>query len=267
MNLSDATPIEAARLPVVSLRDRVNKFRQSFKFKWVPFRGYYRYRSYKYMRRVDLEMGLLRFLMNPEKISLDVGANLGLFTYFLARYSKHVHAFEPNPLAFDVLRCVADNNVTLYPQAVTDRATEVEFFVPRNRKGWSSNGGSLNRPREGHYALVRTRGCRIDDLNLAPIGFIKIDVEGHEASVLRGAVATLRRDRPTLFVEIEWAHVGDDLRQVFDLASTMGYDGFFLEDNVLTNIRHFSAEEHQIVPRSNPASRKRYVKNFIFIPR
>jgi FkbM family methyltransferase len=219
------------------------------------------------MRHIDPEMGLLRFLVNPGKISLDVGANLGLFTYFLARYSKHVHAFEPNPLAFDILKCVVDRNVTLYRQAVSDRAIEVELFVPRNRKGWSNNGASLHQPSEGQYGLVRTSGCRIDDLNLPTIGFIKIDVEGHELSVLRGAVGTLRRDRPTLFVESEWAHIGDDVREVFKILGSIDYDGFFLDGNVLTNINHFSAEEHQILPRGNSASRKWYVKNFIFIPR
>ncbi len=267
MTLSDAEPIHGAGLPVVSLRDRVNAFRQSLKFKWVPFRGYYRYRSYKYMKHIDPEMALLQFLINPAKISLDVGANLGLFTYFLARYSKHVHAFEPNPLAFNILKHVADRNVTTYRRAVTDRATEVELFVPRNRKGWSSNGGSLNQPAAGQYGLVRTPGCRIDDLHLGPIGFIKIDVEGHELSVVRGAAETLHRDRPTLFVESEWAHVGDAIHKVFDTLITMDYDGLFLGSNGLTNINHFSAEEHQIAPRSNPASRARYVKNFIFIPR
>jgi FkbM family methyltransferase len=219
------------------------------------------------MKHIDPEMALLPFLISPAKISLDVGANLGLFTYFLARYSKHVHAFEPNPLAFDILRSVADCNVTLYRQAVTDRSTEVEFFVPRNRKGWSNNGGTLNQPADGQYGRVRIPGCRIDDLDLSTIGFIKIDVEGHELSVLRGAVETLRRDRPTLFVEIEWAHVGDDMRKVFDILAIVDYDGFFLDGNVLTNINHFSAEAHQIVPRSTPASPTRYIKNFIFIPR
>jgi Methyltransferase FkbM domain len=68
----------------------------------------------------------------------------------------------------------------------------------------------------------------MDDLGLSTIGFVKIDIEGHELNVLRGAVETLRRDRPTLFVESEWAHVGNDLRDVFDIANNLNYDGFFL---------------------------------------
>ena len=41
------------RLPALSLRDRVNIVRQNAKFKWVPFRGYYRYRARKYLHRID----------------------------------------------------------------------------------------------------------------------------------------------------------------------------------------------------------------------
>ena len=85
-------------LPKEDIRDFINEIRLDFKFRYVPFRGYYRLRSYKYMHRIDPEMGLLKFIVDPRRISLDVGANLGLFTYFLARYSTHVYAFEPNPL-------------------------------------------------------------------------------------------------------------------------------------------------------------------------
>lgn len=254
-------------LPALSWRDRINTFRQNAKFKWVPFRAYYRYRSYKYMRKIDPEMGLLRFLMNREKISLDIGANLGLFTHLLSRYSKHVHAFEPNPLAFGILNSAKDANVTLYREALTDRTQQVDLVVPRGRKGWSSNGASLRSMNVDNFRLVPTPGRRLDDLSLPPIGFIKIDVEGHELSVLQGGVETLRRDRPCLFIENEQLYTGDDVNEVFRLLAGLDYDGFFLEEGVLTNISRFSAAEHQISRRGANASGKRYVKNFVFIPR
>lgn len=255
------------RLPALSLRDRINVARQNAKFKWVPFRGYYRYRAHKYLRRIDSEMGLLRFLMSPAVVSLDVGANVGLFTYYLARYSRHVHAFEPNPLACDVLQSVADRNVTVHRTALTDRAGEVELYVPRNRKGWSSNGGSLQQMRWGDFGRVRVPGRRIDDLGLSDIGFIKIDVEGHELAVLRGAQETLRRDRPNLFVENEHSHAGGDAAAVFDLLKELDYEGFFLDGGVLTSLTRFSPEEHQLSRRNTPGTRQSYVKNFIFLPR
>ena len=254
-------------LPKQNLRDHLKQFERNLKFKYVPFRAYYRYRSYRYMKYIDPEMGLLPFLVDRSRLSLDVGANVGLFTYYLARYSPHVHAFEPNPLPFDVLKSVADSNVTLHHMALTDHSGDVELVVPRGRKGWTNNGASLEHEHKGEFALVKVPGRRIDDLGLTGIGFIKIDVEGHEHAVLKGALDVLRRDRPNLFIENEYAHAGTAAQGVFDLLRGLDYDGFFLEDGVLRNLSKFSFEEYQIAPRANPGKGKRYVKNFVFLPK
>jgi len=63
--------ISSMRLPQDTLRDHINQFVLDLKFKWIPFRGYYRFRSYKYMKWIDLEMGLLRFVVDPKRISLE----------------------------------------------------------------------------------------------------------------------------------------------------------------------------------------------------
>jgi len=253
-------------LPRENFRDLLNDVRLDIKFRYVPFRGYYRLRSYKYMYRIDPEMGLLKFIVDPRRISLDVGANLGLFTYFLARYSPQVYAFEPNPLPLRILRRVADRNVTVVEMAISDRTGETELVVPRGRKGWSSNGARIDQPPGGDGARVRVPCSRIDDLGYRDIGFIKIDVEGHEKSVLLGARETLARDRPNLFLECEYAHVGADIHDVFDLMTALDYDGFALIDGVLSNISRLSVEEHQVKPRGG-GNADRYVKNFIFLPK
>ena len=151
-------------LPRENLRDLINDFRLDVKFRYVPFRGYYRHRSYKYMRRIDPEMGLLKFIVNPKRICLDVGANLGLFTYFLSRYSPHVYAFEPNPIPLRILRYVADKNVTVLQMALSNKTGEAELVVPKGRKGWSSNGASIEYD-EGEGHVVKVPGSRIDDLD------------------------------------------------------------------------------------------------------
>ena len=66
------------------------------------------------------EMGLLKFIVDPSRNSVDIGASLGLFTYFLARYSVHVYAFEPNPLPLRYLRTLVDDNVTVVHGALSD---------------------------------------------------------------------------------------------------------------------------------------------------
>ena len=255
------------QLPRETLRDVINDIRLDFKFRYVPFRGYYRYRSHKYMTQIDPEMGILKFIIDPASISLDVGANLGLFTYFLARYCPHVHAFEPNPIPFRILKSVADKNVTLYQMALTDHTDEVNLVVPKGRKGWSSNGAGLDRGFGSgmEIGMVTVPGSRIDDLGLAGIGFIKIDVEGHEKNVLAGATKTLKRDRPNLFIENEFAHAGDKAAEVFSLLKGLDYRGFFLENGVMKSLSRFSVEQHQIRPREGGGGP--YVKNFVFLPK
>lgn len=256
-----------ARLPNENLRDWANALARQMKFRWVPFRGYYRLRAHKYMRRIDPEMGLLKFLVDATVPSIDVGANLGIFTYFLSRYAPIVYAFEPNPIPFAVLDRLKDRNVVLRQMALTDRSGDVELVVPKGRKGWTNNGAGLDARRDGNHAVLKVPGSRLDDLGLPRVGFIKIDVEGHELAVLRGAAETLARHRPNLFIENEYAHAGEASGQVFALLRDLDYDGFFLADGVLKNLSQFDFEKYQLKPRRDPRSRHRYVKNFIFLPR
>lgn len=251
--------VKAPALPRETWRDYVNDIRQDFKFRWMPFRAYYRFRAYKYMWRRDPEMGLLKFLIDPARISLDVGANLGLFTYFMARFSPRVIAFEPNPNPLRVLRSVVDRNVEIVPAAVGNQDGPVTLNVPRNRKGWSSNGAGLGKAGATSFP-VEVTGIKLDSLKLPPVGFIKIDVEGHELAVLEGARDLIRRDHPAIFLETEYLHAGDKIFDVFRFCKEMGYRGMFLSANGLTDISLFDVETHQ--KQRGPG----YVKNFIFIP-
>jgi FkbM family methyltransferase len=251
-------------LPSETPRERRVALWQDLKFRYVPFRGYYRFRAYKYLLWKSPEMGLLRSLNDPAKDSLDIGANLGLFTYFLARYSRHVYAFEPNPFPLRTLRAVADKNVTVLPMAVSDRSGEADLVVPRSSKGWSSNGASLAHKAHRRSAKVKVPCTTIDDLDYRGVGFIKIDIEGHEKAALMGARETLARERPKLFIENETAHAGEGAGEVFTLLDGLGYEGFAYIDGMLRPIADFSFETHQ---DSRARKDRNYIKNFIFLPR
>lgn len=252
-------------LPKENFRDWLNEFRQDVKYRYVPFRGYYKLRAYKYMLWKSPEMGLLRYLTDPRKDSLDVGANLGLFTYFLARYTRHVYAFEPNPNPLRSLKAVVDRNVTVLPMAISDRSGEADLVIPKNRKGWTSNGAALDKQTTGRAMRLTVPCTTIDDLDYRDIGFIKIDIEGHEKAALMGAQQTLARERPNLFIENELAHAGAQAHEVFALLEDLNYEGFALIDGVLTRLRHFSFEKHQLERRAS-GNERGYVKNFVFIP-
>lgn len=256
----------ARALPRTGLRDWINDFRQDVKFRYVPFRGYYKLRAYKYMRGGIPDLGLLRFLIDRRKDSIDVGANLGLYTYFMARYSKHVYAFEPNPYPLRILKSVVDRNVSVQPIAITDRSGTARLRVPKGRKGWSSNGASLEHGDEMGGIEIEVPCASIDEFDYRGIGFIKIDIEGHEYAALKGATRTLERERPNLLIENEASHVGTDTDRVFAALRDLDYEGFTLIDGVLTRLEKFSFAEHQSVALAGSNS-SGYAKNFIFLPR
>jgi FkbM family methyltransferase len=256
---------EPQRLPRESLRDLWNEIRQDVKYRYLPFRAFYRFRAFFYARYRYPELRFIGHLVDRDSAALDVGANLGLYTYFLARACRRVYAFEPNPNPLRSLRFVADSNVTVLPVALSDKSGEADLTIPRGRKGWTNNGAALDRRFPGRTMTVRVPCRRIDDLGIAGIGLIKIDVEGHELAVLRGARETLMRDKPALLVENEFTHTGGKFAEVFQLLEQLGYAGYFLENGVLQTLAHFSVSTHQIEPLKPGGDRRRYVRNFIFL--
>ena len=81
--------------------------------------------------------------MTKDQISIDIGANLGLFTDFMSKASKHVFAFEPNPYPLENLKHLIDKNVTILPIALGNTNGPTEIRIPHHANGWSSNGASL----------------------------------------------------------------------------------------------------------------------------
>lgn len=229
----------------------------------LPPRLYIRLRLWRERRSGERELALLPWLVDPERLCLDVGANKGVYAEAMSRLCRQVHAFEPNPKAFAILRRCAAGNVICEPVALSDRDTEAELRIPRSRKGHSNQHGSLSATavRE-EYDTIAVRTRRLDSLDLGPVGFIKIDVEGHESSVLRGARETLARNRPNLLIELEERHTERPLPELVAEVETYGYRALYLHDRQL---RDFSAIDLEREHR-HPRSPRDYVFNFVFLP-
>jgi hypothetical protein len=88
-------------------------------------------------------------------------------------------------------------------------------------------------------------------------------VEGHELSVLRGAVETLKKHRPNLLIEIEQRHSAVPIAETFAFIEAQGYRGEFLSpDRQRHELSEFKMDAHQ----PPVAGRGQYVSNFIFTP-
>jgi len=140
--------------------------------------------------------------------ALDVGANIGLTTLLLSSLAKQVHAFEPSPTTFAFLESNLERagvlNVCLHNLGLgaTARATTLTY-APSNRAGAFMS--EALKASAGHATeSVRVRTCDeiVESVQMTHVDFIKIDVEGFEAEVLRGAVRTLAKFRPTCVLEL-----------------------------------------------------------------
>ena len=145
------------------------------------------------------EVELFRRLIQPDWTVLDVGANMGAHTVALARLAKFVHAFEPQEILYKILENnvkVNDlNNVAVIWAGVGRsmgriKVPEVDYSVPGNYGCVAMGTGTKSAPL-----------FSVDSLNLEACHFIKADVEGMELDVVNGALNTLDKFRPILYLE------------------------------------------------------------------
>ena len=235
---------------------------ERLKYALVPGPLYIRYRARKERRRGEGEIALLPFLVDPQRNAIDAGANKGVYTYFIAKYARHTYAYEPNPKMFAILQRNVGANVTVSPVALGDATGDGVLRIPLLDKGHSNQGASLSAVKvAGNFTPVAVQTARIDDLGLRDIGFIKIDIEGFEAAVLRGARETIARDRPVLLVEIEEKHTHRPIEDDIEDIAALGYDGMFLGAG---GVLHALGAFDPVANHRQPA--RGYVYNFVFVP-
>jgi FkbM family methyltransferase len=133
----------------------------------------------------------------------DIGAHLGLHTLFYSAMADKVVSFEPAPRNYarlvDNIGLNGRTNVSTWNVALSDRSTMLDFMD----NGISQTGTLLTNAQHAHgFRKIQVQAYRLDDLDLPAPDLIKIDCEGAEMQVLRGAAETLRRHRPVLHLEV-----------------------------------------------------------------
>jgi FkbM family methyltransferase len=185
-----------------------------------------------------LELGM--DLISPGSRVIDVGANIGIYALPWAASGTDVtvHCFEPNPVARSRLaRNVALNRlaarIRMHAEALSDHAGTATLYA-------SDDMSSLNQgvyTGAGRAVPTEVPLARLDEvlgIEGPPVSFMKIDVQGHELEVLRGAEAVISRHRPALILEHE-----DDLylsaseanqrkTQLAELLSRLGYETLYI---------------------------------------
>jgi FkbM family methyltransferase len=251
----------------------------------LPARALHAYRMLRHtvIAPFERELTLVPRYLSPQAVAVDVGANVGLYAAVMARHSARVLAFEPHPACAAQLRDLKLSRCEVVEAALSDADGQATLRVPQEGHGehhalstLAESNALRSTAADAGVRAFQVATMRLDTAlaaRLGPdeaLGFIKIDVEGHEHAVLQGAAATLARHRPVLLIEIEARH-GSDIDGIFAMLSGLGYRGFALaggaglepvDANALRSLQTPERLARKLARPRDPS----YVNNVFFLP-
>jgi FkbM family methyltransferase len=187
----------------------------------------------------DQSTRVMERILHAEANCIDVGCHTGQILDEMLRFAPHGrhYGFEPLPHLNAALKAkyAERRNVTILDVALADAPGESVFqHVVTNPAYSGLRRRSYDRPAE-EIVEIRVRLARLDDVLPAdlPVRLIKIDVEGAELQVMRGAQALLRRWRPVVIFEHGMGaadHYGTRPEAVFDLLADCGLRVSLMQD-------------------------------------
>jgi hypothetical protein len=166
-----------------------------------------------------------RQFIHPDKNILDVGANIGVHTVPYSNFliTGKVYAFEPQKVVFDILSANLNknkcDNVVAFNFGASNNNTTL--FMEADYDSVANHGGfSICEQKEGLKGI--TVDCkRVDDLGISNVGYVKMDVEGHEYEAILGMKEVIVRDKPFLFIEIH--DLSPTKAIIFQTLNILGY--------------------------------------------
>ena len=193
------------------------------------------------------ELKLVKDFILPGTDSIDIGVYRGVYSYQMSKFSKNVHAFEPNPIIYEDLQknlLKITKNIKIYNSALSNNNKNVKLKVPiRNEKFSEKNyeeyfemgRATIHASNEvKNFKSFNVETKKLDDFNfLNKISFIKIDVEGHETEVIKGSLNIINKHKPILLVEIEEKHTKKNVKETLNYINSLGYESFFYNKNEL----------------------------------
>lgn len=223
------------------------------------------------LKKGEAEVALLPLLGDAAGTFVDIGANKGVYSVYATSFFGKVIAIEANPALADPLRRVLGGKGEVMAIALSDHEGSGKLWIPLRGDDEISSRSSLQADaNEGFQQKgIEVPLTTLDNLALRSVAVVKIDVEGHEYSVLKGAVETLRSQKPVVILECEERHNPGGVARVFAFFRELGFHPWFLHRNSLKDGDLFDVAVLQQAANAKQVGSSRsgdYINNFLFIP-
>lgn len=230
----------------------------------IKYRLAVRYFILRASNKLDDEMLYVTKLLQNKRRFLDIGANVGIYSFHFKNIFNNIEAFEPLEEITYRLKAIQSESVKVHNIALSNKNGKLNFFIPYENDKMNPALASLES-RNGKCEVRTVKVNTVDYYNFNDVDLIKIDVEGHEQFVIEGAHNVIKRNMPILIVEIEQRHIKVNINVVFESILKLNYKGFFLQNGNLISLNKFSYELNQKPFLKNVMVRE-YINNFIFLP-
>ena len=168
------------------------------------------------------------------KVALDIGANIGNHSIFFSKFFKKVYSFEPNPKTFQLLKfnstfACSTENIVCFDYGLSSRSDQLKFRVNETNIGGSR---IINTLQQNNEKTITIRVEKTDDIQILSdldVALIKIDVEGHEGEVVRGAHNLIRKNKPLILFELSSTDVRNGTSDIVEELKKLDYKFFALK--------------------------------------
>lgn len=224
--------------------------------------------------KVEYEMLLLPYFLTKESVFFDIGSNIGSFILIAGKHipQSKIYGFEPIPELNSRLKTLfPDANISSL--ALSNKKSNTQFKIPKINHTHLLTRGTLNtsfvEANEQGFRTIEVQTDTLDNFvkeqNISKIDAIKIDVEGHEYEVIKGALHAFKTYMPVLIIEIEQRHHQQDISVIINELKHIGYACLYFDSNTYQLIE-LNVDPKSLQDASHFEKSRKYVHNFIFVP-
>jgi len=177
-------------------------------------------------KELELFFDWLSFIQKDflQGTAIDIGANIGNHSLFFSDYFKKVYSFEPNKNTFKLLSFNASlvNNIECFNYGLSDKESTSAMIIDKKNIGGARLVNSLSSDSEVVSLKMLDKSASFEDR----VYLLKLDVEGHELEVLKGAKNTIETHQPIIIFEQLSSEFNNGSSECIEILKKYGYENF-----------------------------------------